>query len=103
MHKQYAKQGLEIIAVNVDDFGEKGLREKVLKTIPAALKNVHVDLKLEDREKKLRSSGIPIIFIFNQENRYTAQLPRVNKDGETEDFEYKDLNKLVEPLLQPKK
>lgn len=106
MHSKYAKDGLEILAVTVDDPSDKKTRQKVVAFLRDKLKvpfsNVNLDTaKSPDWEKKLRTNGVPCVFVFNRDNQYVMQLPLLDAKGEEkEEMNYDAVEKAVADLMK---
>lgn len=98
MQEKFAKDGLLVVSVNLDDPTDPEARErarKFLESRNANTVNVMLDEKPEVAEKKLVIEGLPTVFVFNREGRY-ARFPNADKP----DFDHGDIEKLVTELLK---
>lgn len=98
MHEKFARDGLLVVSVNLDDPADPEARpraEKFLASKNASTVNVMLDEKPEVAEKMLRIEGLPTVFVFNREGRY-ARFPSADKP----DFDHADIEKLVTELLK---
>jgi hypothetical protein len=106
MHSKYAKDGLEILGVTVDDPSDAKTREKVVAFLRDKLKvpfaNVNLDVtKSPDWDKKLKANGVPCVFVFNRDNQYTLKLPLLDDKGdEKEEMNYDAVEKAVADLMK---
>jgi thiol-disulfide isomerase/thioredoxin len=96
LHNQYAKAGLVAVSVSLDDLGEDGAKDKVLKFLQkqqAALTNVILDEKPEVWQAKLKIDGPPLVMVFNRKGELEQKF--VDKD-----VDYAVIGKLVAELLK---
>lgn len=106
MHSKYAKDGLEVIAVNIDDPRDTKTRDKVVQLLTEKLKvpytTLNVDPKSADLEKKLQSMGqVPVAYVFNRDNQYVKKLPVFDDKGdEVEEVDYGVIEAVVANLLK---
>jgi len=98
MQSQYAKDGLLVISVNLDDPADAELRERVVKFLQSRNANT-VNVQLTDPpdlwEKKLGIEGFPAVFVFNRQGKY-ARFP----SNEKAESDHTDIEKLVVELLK---
>ena len=110
MHKKYAKDGLVCVSVSLDDTHDKKLYPKVKKKIDAFLKeqkatfpNYIVSDKTADTYKRLGVNAVPLVYVFNRDNRFVLKLPVLDKDGDVvEEPDYDKVEKTVQKLLKEK-
>lgn len=106
MHSKYAKDGLEILGVTVDDPADAKTRDKVVAflrdKVKAPFANVNLDTaKTPDWDKKVRTNGVPCVFVFNRDNQYVKQLPLLDAKGdEKEEMDYDAVEKAVAELMK---
>jgi hypothetical protein len=101
MRDKYARDGLVVITVNLDDPADQGLKTKVtgfLERVKITLTNVMLDEKQEVWEKKFHFSGeLPTTFIFNRAGKY-VRFPTEDKPA----FDHTDVEKVVVEFLKQK-
>jgi thiol-disulfide isomerase/thioredoxin len=96
LHNQHAKAGLVAVSVSLDDLGEDGAKDKVLKFLQkqqATLTNVILDEKPEVWQAKLKIDGPPLVMVFNRKGELEQKF--VDKD-----VDYAAIGKLVAELLK---
>jgi thiol-disulfide isomerase/thioredoxin len=96
LHNQQAKAGLVAVSVSLDDLGEDGAKDKVLKFLQkqqATLTNVILDEKPEVWQAKLKIDGPPLVMVFNRKGELEQKF--VDKD-----VDYAAIGKLVAELLK---
>lgn len=107
MHSKYAKDGLEIVSVTVDDPDDAKTRANVVKFLHNKLKapflTVNLDPKSADWAKKLNVLGVPALYVFNRDNQYVKKLPLLDDKGEEkEELDYDVAEKAVAALINKK-
>jgi hypothetical protein len=104
MQDKYAKDGLVVVGVLLDDPQDQGTRAaglKYLDKVKPPFENAYLDAKPEVWQKKLRLDTFPGVFIFNRDNQYVKKLPVVNEKGEeVEEVDYDVVEKTVADLLK---
>ena len=73
MHTKYAKDGLVVVSVSVDEVAEKDIEPKVLKFLQqnkAVFTNVLLDEETELYQQKLGIAGPPCTYLFDRDNHY---------------------------------
>ena len=77
MQKKYAKDGLVVISVSIDELGDntpEQRKDKVLKRLQAlqakGTKNLILDESSELLKKKLRIESIPSVYVFNRQGQW---------------------------------
>lgn len=103
MQNKYGKDGLVILTVALDPPTEKdrvAKANKVIAGFKALPHNVLINGSDEEFMTRLGSDVTPTVFIFNQDNRWVKKLPEKDKEGDEIDWEYPDLDKIVEGLLK---
>lgn len=103
LHRQYAKDGLVVITVSVDDLHGGGAEETksrvvgFLKQNGATTTNLLLDEHPNVRAEKLRLSTIPCYYIFNRQGKWT-QFGSHSGDK----VDYAVIDRLVTDLLKEK-
>ncbi len=92
MRDKYAKDGLSVITVSLDeDAQSKEVQEKVRKLLESKkafhFTNLILDEKLEVWQQKLKFDGAPSFFVFGPDGKLIKHF----KDN----FEFEDVEKLV--------
>lgn len=105
MHDRFAKDGFEVVAVNVDDPRDQKTRDNVVRFLTERLKarfvTLNLDPKSADWEKKLRTNGVPCVFVFNRANLYVKKLPLLDDKGEEkEEVDYDVIEQFVVDLMK---
>jgi hypothetical protein len=96
MHEKYAKGGLAVIAVNLDDPTDKETRKAALdflKEKKATFTNLALDGK-ENRRKwaeELRIDGIPVTDVYDRDGKRAKRIEGLDADA---------LDELVSRLLK---
>jgi len=96
LHDKYGKQGLVAVSVSLDELGEKGIQEAVLKFLEskkAAFTNVILDESFEFWSRKFEFSSPPCVYVFNREGKWTRF---IGAD------KYPDAVKLVDSYMEKK-
>src|SRR5262245_21986118 len=106
MHNKYAKDGLEILTVLLDDPRDGSLRADTVKYLAKRnppFKTVYLDEKKDFWEKKLRVYLFPRIYVFNREGFHVKNLPVLDEKGhEKEEVDYDVIDKAVANLMTKK-
>jgi hypothetical protein len=119
MHRQYAKDGLVVLSVSVDELkidGEetnaKAVVEKFLRQRGATFPNLLLDEPQEVWHKKLRVISVPTVFVFNRSGKWVqfkAEDETLKKDkGDNKGpdgkayYKYVEVEALVQKLLKEK-
>ena len=92
MRDKYAKDGLSVITVSLDEDAQtKEVQEKVRKLLESKkaghFTNLILDEKLEFWQQKLKFDGPPSFYVFGQDGKLIKQF----KDN----FEFEEVEKLV--------
>jgi hypothetical protein len=92
MRDKYAKDGLLVITVSLDEEGKsKEVQEKVRRLLESKkawhFTNLILDEKLEVWQQKLKFDGPPSFFVFGKDGKLIKQFKN--------DFEFADVEKLV--------
>lgn len=77
MHKKYAKQGLVVVTVALDDASNEKLKASLLKflrNVDATFPNLVLDETEDVWTKKLGIDGYPAMFVFNRAGKYKKLL-----------------------------
>jgi len=98
MQKQYGKDGLVCLSVNVDDADAKGDALKFLKAKQATFVNYWLDEESEVWQEKWKFKGPPAAFVFDREGRRAAKF---DTDTSKPQYNVEEVEKLVKKLLYP--
>lgn len=98
MRDKYAKDGLSVITVSLDEDAQtKEVREKVRKLLESKMAghftNLILDEKLEFWQQKLKFDGPPSFYVFGRDGKLIKQF----KDN----FEFEEVEKLVGESIKP--
>jgi len=102
MHRKYAKRGLAVISLSLDDPTDKDAvleAEKFLKAKKAAFTNVLLDENFGDGFEKLNINAIPAVFIYGPDGK---ELKRFTMDDPKNQFTYDEVEKAIIALLDSK-
>lgn len=72
LHQKYAKHGLAVVTVSIDDLSDPGVRDRVhsfLRQQNATSKNLLLAEKPEVWIAKLKMNSVPTMFLFDQDGR----------------------------------
>ncbi len=97
MQQKYAKDGLVVVSVALDEPDDAEARARALKFLEkagAAMPNFLLDEESDLWQEKLGVGGPPLIYVFNRENRF------VLKSGETGAVDLAAVDRTVEELLK---
>lgn len=102
LHKQFAKDGLAVISVSLDDLADnpdetRGRVLTFLKKQGADFTNLLLDENSKVWQEKLRFDGPPCYYLFNRQGKWT----RFSSDSKS-DVDYQAMDRLVEELLKEK-
>ena len=100
MHKKYAKQGLVVITVALDDLKEdppaKDRALKFLEAKGATFTNLLLDETTEFWQKQLRFVAPPCQYVFSRQGKWTQF------SSDKEEIKHADVEKLLVQLLGEK-
>ncbi len=102
MHQKFAKKGLAVISLSLDDPSDKSAvqeAEKFLRDKKAAFTNILLDETFGEGFEKLNISGIPAVFIFGPDGK---EVRRFTGDDPNNQFTYDQVEKAVMSLLGEK-
>ncbi len=102
MHRKYAKQGLAVISLSLDDPSDKAAvaeAEKFLKEKKAVFTNVLLDENFGDGFEKLNINAIPAVFVYGPDGK---EVKRFTMDDPNNQFTYDEVEKAVVALLDAK-
>jgi thiol-disulfide isomerase/thioredoxin len=102
MHRKYAKRGLGVISLSLDDPSDKAAvaeAEKFLKAKKAAFTNVLLDENFGDGFEKLNINAIPAVFVYGPDGK---ELKRFTMDDPKNQFTYDEVEKAIIALLDSK-
>ena len=112
MHKKWAKDGLVILTLTIDDDSDNDKKcAKARADVEAFLAKVKppfrtVRLAIDDKEKIPKTlyfgDGVPKGYVFNRENNYVLKMPVLQKDKEEDPFDYDVIEKTVSELMNKK-
>lgn len=105
MHSKYGKDGLDVLGVTVDDPADAKTRDRAVAflrdKVKATFPNVNLDPKSADWEKKLKTNGVPCVYVFNRDNQFVMKLPVLNDKGEEkEEVNYDAVEAAVANLMK---
>jgi len=96
MQRKFAKQGLVVLPVSVDDVTDKESMDDVKKFLrenKATTFNLVLDEPPEVWQKKLKAEAVPCIFVFNRAGQVEQKYLEASHEA---------IEKLVEQLLKKK-
>ena len=96
MHKKYAKEGLAVISVTLDDKADKKIAHDMLKKWGADCTNLLLDEETDFWQNKLNFIAPPCLYVFNRQGKWV----RFASDEEV--IDYKKVDALVEKFLREK-
>jgi len=102
MHRKYAKKGLAVVSLSLDDPTNKAAiaeAEKFLKEKHSVVTNVLLDEAFGEGFEKLNISAIPAVFIYSPEGK---EVKRFTMDDPNNQFTYDEVEKAVAGLLDGK-
>jgi thiol-disulfide isomerase/thioredoxin len=102
MHQKYAKQGLAVISLSLDDPSDKSAvaeAEKFLKDKKAAFTNVLLDENFGEGFEKLNIGAIPAVFVYGPDGK---EVKRFTMDDPNNQFTYEEVEKAINDLLGSK-
>jgi hypothetical protein len=100
MHEKYAKDGLVVISVALDDIHEepesKDRALKFLKDKKATFTNLLLDEPIDFWQKKFEFVGPPTVYIFNRQGKW------IRFKADEADIDHEKIEKLVVEMLRAK-
>ena len=100
MHKKYAKQGLVVVTVALDDIKEdppaKDRALKFLQAKGAAFTNLLLDEPVEFWQKQFRFVAPPCQYVFSRQGKWTQY------SSYKEEIKHEEVEKLIVQLLGEK-
>jgi thiol-disulfide isomerase/thioredoxin len=102
MHRKYAKQGLAVISLSLDDPTDKAAvaeAEKFLKAQKAPFTNVLLNESFGEGFEKLNINAIPAVFVYGPDGK---ELKRFTMDDPKNQFTYDEVEKAILALLDSK-
>jgi thiol-disulfide isomerase/thioredoxin len=102
MHRKYAKKGVAVISLSLDDPSDKAAvdeAEKFLKSRHALFTNVLLDETFGEGFEKLKIGAIPAVFVFGPDGK---EVKRFTMDDPNNQFTYDEVEKAVVALLDGK-
>ena len=95
MQKKYAKDGMAAVSVDLDDPGEKDIKDRVLKFLQsqqATFTNLMLDEPSNVWQKNLGIDGVPAVFVYGRDGAIAKKF--------TDEYTYEDVEKVVVELLK---
>ncbi len=102
MHRKYAKKGLAVVSLSLDDPTSKHAvaeAEKFLKDKKSVVINILLDEEFGEGFEKLGISTIPAVFIYAPDGK---EVKRFTMDDPNNQFTYDEVEKAVVALLDGK-
>jgi hypothetical protein len=99
MHRKYAKYGLAVVSLSLDDPSDKHAvaeAEKFLKDKKSVVTNVLLEEEFGVGFEKLGISAIPAVFIYAPDGK---EVKRFTMDDPNNQFTYDEVEKAVAALL----
>lgn len=96
MHKELADKGVVCISVSIDEPEKKNAALRFLRLQEATFPNLLLNETPETIEEKLGFSSIPTVFVYGKDGK---AVKKFNARSEDTVFTYKDVRKVVEPLV----
>jgi hypothetical protein len=100
MHEKYAKDGLVVISVALDDIHEepesKDRALKFLKDKKATFTNLLLDEPIDFWQKKFEFVGPPTVYVFNRQGKW------IRFKADEADIDHEQIEKLVVEMLKAK-
>jgi hypothetical protein len=103
MHDKFAKQGLVVYSVLLDDPKDAKLRaagDRYLTRVKVPFPLAYLDMPQKESFGKLRLESFPGVFVFNRANKYVKKMPETNDKGEQDEVDYDVIEKTVQSLLK---
>jgi thiol-disulfide isomerase/thioredoxin len=103
MYRKYAKQGLAVISLSLDDPTDKAAvaeAEKFLKAQKAPFTNVLLNESFGEGFEKLNINAIPAVFVYGPDGK---ELRRFTMDDPKNQFTYDEVEKAIIALLDSKR
>jgi len=102
MHRRFAKKGLAVVSLSLDDPTNKAAvaeAEKFLKEKNSVVTNVLLDEESGEGFEKLNISAIPAVFLYGPDGK---EVKRFTMDDPNNQFTYDEVEKAVATLLDAK-
>ncbi|MGO9469141.1 MAG: TlpA family protein disulfide reductase [Isosphaeraceae bacterium] len=102
MHRRFAKKGLAVVSLSLDDPTNKAAvaeAEKFLKEKNSVVTNVLLDEESGEGYEKLNINAIPAVFIYGPDGK---EVKRFTMDDPNNQFTYDEVEKAVAALLDGK-
>ena len=102
LHGKYARDGLAAVSVSLDDLGEEGAKDKVVKFLEkqrATFTNLILDEKPALWQAKLKIDGPPLVVVYNRDGGVARRFP---SDDDPNAVDYAKVEKVVVELLKKK-
>jgi thiol-disulfide isomerase/thioredoxin len=103
MHRRFAKKGLAVVSLSLDDPTNKAAvaeAEKFLKEKNSVVTNVLLDEESGEGFEKLNIIAIPAVFIYGPDGK---EVKRFTMDDPNNQFTYDEVEKAVADLLDGKR
>jgi len=99
MQRKYAKDGLTVITVSVDEPAKSGDALKFLQKINGPGPNFLLNEKVEFWQKKWKINGPPAAFVFDRDGKRAMKF---DSDDPDKPYDHEDVEKVVKELLRAK-
>jgi thiol-disulfide isomerase/thioredoxin len=102
MHRRFAKKGLAVVSLSLDDPTNKHAvaeAEKFLKEKNSVVTNVLLDEESGEGYEKLNINAIPAVFIYGPDGK---EVKRFTMDDPNNQFTYDEVEKAIVALLDGK-
>ena len=99
LHKKYARQGVQIVSLNLDDHNDKqalATASRFLNSIDAHFDHYHMDENLMQAFEKLDLIAIPVVIIYDRQG---TQRYKLTGDNPYKQFTDKDVERAIQDLL----
>jgi len=98
MHRKYGSQGFAAVSVALDNPKEENVKEaalKILKSEQMTFTNLLLDEDEEFWQEKLKTPGVPVVFVFNRAGQH-----KKFEASDLDDGGYAKIEKLVVEWLK---
>lgn len=98
LQRRYGDQGVVCVSVALDEAKDHKEAFEFLQQKKAAFANYRLDEEAQLWQERFDINGPPAVFVFNRENRRAGKFDYSDPNKQ---FTHKDVEKLVQELLQP--
>jgi hypothetical protein len=99
MHKKYARDGVVVMTVSVDDVDSKDGALAFLKKVKATTRNYLLKEEPEFWQKKWQITAPPALFIFDRDGKRAAKF---DSDDSEKKYNHEEIEKSLVELLRAK-